>query len=128
MKKKIHKIIVILWLIVGISICVWDFRGLLMLRIWNIHDGLFQTHLETQLCSFLIIISAVGVIMKKRVANPFLIASYLISLLYAFVYVFFGGIEDRGLVYSIVVAIMTMISLIGIVLASSKIIRKEYYS
>jgi uncharacterized membrane protein YdjX (TVP38/TMEM64 family) len=66
--------------------------------------------------------------MKKRVANPFLIASYLISLLYAFVYVFFGGIEDRGLVYSIVVAIMTMISLIGIVLASSKIIRKEYYS
>jgi hypothetical protein len=128
MKKKIYRIIVKIWLISGIFICIRDLKGLLkMIPISDIHNGLFQTHLETQAFALFCIASSIGVIMKKRAANLFLIFSYAISLLYAFVYVFFGGIEDRGWVYSIIIAILTMISFIGIILASSKTIRKEYF-
>jgi hypothetical protein len=129
MRQKIHKTIVTMWLIVGLLLCLWGFEELYKISKYEgPSGGAFQATLISEAFAAMIIASAVGALRRRLIANRFLISTYAIGIIYAAVFVLLGGFEDTGLLYSICVALLSIISMTGIVVACSKAVRSEYYA
>ena len=121
-----HKIIVTLWLIEGVLLFAWGIMELWKIyRISGASNGAFGATLISQAFSTVIIVCAVNAVRRKRSANQLLMGTYALTLLYAVLYILFGGFEDNRLVYSACVAMFTLTSLAGIITASSRVVRTE---
>jgi hypothetical protein len=128
MKQKIHKIVVFAWLIIGLLLFAWCFEELLKVSKYEgPSGGAFQATLIGGAFAAVIIVSSVGALRRRSKANPFLMTTYVIAIGYGAVYVLLGGIEDTGSLYFVCVTILTILSVTGLVVASSKAVRSKYY-
>jgi len=122
------RILSLIWLVTGIALMISS--GIELWQIGHnsylgVNSGAFKSTLIASGFSFLCTTGALGLMLKKTWGKIIFLAIAIISFLYSVAYFVMGGFEDTGRFYAIIVAGISLLSIVTIVMLLKKWKYKE---